>query len=149
MPVSMRLQQLADELSARHSIKRHGQIMTETIADTRIELFQHHASNRGHVEALGFGQRHPDELNELGLGPGYAFNSMGDGACIQGEEARVEPARAAGWSDCAADEMQIAEIRQDVCVRECRPWSARHGGYLAYRNSEQQARLLEGFADGR
>ena len=49
-------------------VERHRQIVAEALGDARVELLQHHAGDRRHVELLGLGDRHPDQFDQFGVG---------------------------------------------------------------------------------
>ena len=65
--------------------------MTEPVGDARVEFLQHDAGHRRHIELLGVRQRHPHQLDELGVGAGDALHAMGDSVGVEREEARIEP----------------------------------------------------------
>src|SRR5205823_4093098 len=80
----------------------------------------------GHVELLGVLDRHPHQLNELGVGTDYVLDAMRDGARVHGEEARVEAAWSSGRRDGAADEMDGGEVRQHAVARKGLPGASRN-----------------------
>src|SRR5690348_3449319 len=56
-------QLLALHVAVQRVIERHRQVVAEALGNAGVELFQHHAGHRRHVELLSILDPHPDKLD--------------------------------------------------------------------------------------
>ena len=94
-------------------------------------------------------ERHPDQLDQFGIGTGHALDAVGDRARVGGEEAGVEAARPPGG--VMARPMNCSAPRSGRTLGLGEGGSRRRRGLCAAScaDAEQQAGLLEGLADRR
>src|SRR5262245_2192778 len=113
---------------------------------TSKQFFKDDPGDRRHIEVSGFLDRHPDQLNQFGVGADHTLDGVSDRRSVRRQEAGVEAARPPGWRDRTRDKMDLPEVRVNIRFGEFRPDLAWDFRRTVTFDTEQEAGLFSRLA---